>query len=64
MKRRLVCSGCWQYNARQDCSLLDRLLPSHPPTDEHVDLIPQMGPAGWFVKRKEHYRWQVKERKE
>jgi hypothetical protein len=57
-------SGCWQCSARRDCSLLDRLRTVHPYIDEHLDLIQRMGPAGWFEKRKEHYRWQVKGKEE
>lgn len=55
-------SGCWQCRERKGCSLLDRLRPVHPHLDEHLDLIQQSGPAGWFAKRKEHYRWQVKDK--
>jgi hypothetical protein len=55
-------SGCWQCKARQDCSLPDRLRTIHPHIDYHLDLIQQMGPAGWFLKRKEHYRWQVEDK--
>jgi hypothetical protein len=54
-------SGCWQCNERRGCSLLDRLRTIHPHLDEHLDLIRETGPAGWFLKRKEHYRWQVKD---
>jgi hypothetical protein len=57
-------SGCWQCNTRQDCERLDRLRTIHPHIDYHLDLIQQMGPAGWFLERKEHYRWQVKDKKE
>jgi hypothetical protein len=56
-------SGCWQCTVRPDCSLIDRLRDIHPHIDEHLDLIRQMGTAGWFLKRKEHYRWQVKDKK-
>lgn len=56
-------SGCWECRVRTDCSLLDRLRTIHPHIDEHLDLIQQMGPAGWFLKRKEHYRWQVNDKK-
>jgi hypothetical protein len=53
-------SGCWQCKTRPGCSLLGRLRTIHPHLDDHLDLIQEMGPAEWFAKRKEHYRWQVK----
>jgi hypothetical protein len=52
--------GCWQCQARSECTLLDRLRSVHPNLDYHLDLIEEMGPGNWFKKRKEHYRWQVK----
>ena len=52
--------GCWQCQARSECTLLDRLRGIHPNLDYHLDLIEEMGPGNWFEKRKEHYRWQVK----
>lgn len=52
--------GCWQCQARSECTLLDRLRGVHPNLDYHLDLIEEMGPGNWFEKRKEHYRWQVK----
>lgn len=53
--------GCWQCQARRYCLLLDRLRNVHPNLDYHLDLIEEMGPANWFGKRGEHYRWQVKD---
>lgn len=55
-------SGCWECTTRADCSLLDRLRLIHPYLDYHLDLIEEMGPAEWFSKRKEHYRWQIREK--
>lgn len=52
--------GCWQCQAHRECTLLDRLRSIHPNLDYHLDLIKEMGPANWFEKRREHYRWQVK----
>jgi hypothetical protein len=53
-------SGCWQCRERPGCSLLDRLRTVHPHFNYHLDLIQEMGPAAWFSKREEHYRWQKK----
>jgi len=52
-------NGCWECQTRPGCALLDRLRRIHPNLDYHLDLIKEMGPARWFEKRKEHYRWQV-----
>ena len=52
--------GCWQCEFRKSCALLDRLRGIHPNLDYHLDFIGEVGPANWFEKRKEHYRWQVK----
>ncbi len=52
--------GCWECRDRRGCALLDGLRRVHPNLDYHLDLIADMGPAQWFEKRKEHYRWQRK----
>jgi hypothetical protein len=52
--------GCWECEDRRRCTLLDGLRRVHPNLDYHLDLIAAMGPAQWFEKRKEHYRWQCK----
>ena len=52
--------GCWECQDRRECTLLNRLRGIHPNLDYHLDLIEEMGPADWFEKRKEHYKWQVK----
>jgi hypothetical protein len=52
--------GCWQCQARSECTLLDRLRGIHPNLDYHLDLIEEMGPGNWFEERKEHYCWRVK----
>ncbi|PWR72621.1 DUF3795 domain-containing protein [Methanospirillum lacunae] len=57
-------SGCWECENRKDCTLLDRLRTIHPHIDEHLDLINRVGPSDWFDMRKEHYRWQVVDRRD
>ena len=52
--------GCWECKDRRKCTRLDGLRRVHPNLDYHLDLIADMGPAQWFEKRKEHYRWQRK----
>jgi hypothetical protein len=52
--------GCWECEDRRRCTLLDALRRIHPNLDYHLDLIEDMGPAQWFKKREEHYRWQRK----
>lgn len=55
------CAGCWECEERPCCERLDRLRAVHPHLDAHLDLIRELGPADWFKKRREHYRWQVRE---
>ena len=52
--------GYWECEDRRGCNLLDGLRRVHPNLDYHLDLIADMGPAQWFGKSKEHYRWQRK----
>ena len=52
--------GCWECTDRRKCTLLDDLRSVHPNLDYHLDLIADTGPAQWFERRKEHYRWQRK----
>jgi len=52
--------GCWACDIRRQCPQLDRLRGIHPHLDHHLDLINELGPAGWFTEREEHYRWQVR----
>jgi hypothetical protein len=52
--------GCWECQTRRECALLVSLRDIHPNLDYHIDLIEEMGPANWFEKRKEHYRWQMR----
>ena len=52
--------GCWECKDYRKCTLLDGLRYVHPNLDHCLDLIAELGPARWFKKRKERYRWQCK----
>ncbi len=53
--------GCWECETRPLCERLARLRAAHPHLDPHLDLIHELGPAGWFEQRQAHYRWQLRE---
>ncbi len=52
-------SGCFECPVQPECSLLDHLRTVHPHIDHHLDLIREFGMNEWMAKRKEHYQWQV-----
>lgn len=52
---------CWRCGTRSGCRHLDRLRTVHPHLAAHLDLIAELGPASWFERRREHYRWQRRE---
>ena len=51
-------NGCWECDKHEQCKLLAPLKKTHPNLDYHLGLIKKFGMAGWFKKRRAHYKWQ------
>ena len=51
-------NGCWECDEHEQCKLLAPLKKIHPHLDYHLGLIKKFGMAGWFKKRRAHYKWQ------